>query len=108
MIQLPNGSVWPWRWTRKKSKAGEDGNYQMVQVGHVEVQRMKSKTGKDGSYHTAQVGPGDRKKEEKKRNGFDWIETGFFKISRNELARSVMGTIFLVGWEQHYYWNRWG
>ena len=36
----------------------------------------------------------------KKWNGFDldliWIEIGYSKISRNVLARPVMGTIFLV------------
>ena len=86
MRQLPNGSGWPWRQTKKESKTGEDG-----------------------SYHTAQVGPGDRgKKKSKKRNGFDldliwiyviWIEIEVFKNkknSRNELARPVMGTVFLV------------
>ena len=66
-----------------------------------EERRKKSKTGDDGSHHTAQVGPGDRgRKKIKKRNGYDldliWIEIGFFKISRNELTRPVMGTIFLV------------
>ena len=53
----------------------------------------------------AQVGPGDRgrKKSKKNWNGFDldliWIEILSFKkkkISRNELARPVMGIIFLV------------
>ena len=24
MMQLPNGSGWPWRWTKKKCKTGED------------------------------------------------------------------------------------
>ena len=46
-------------------------------VGHGYGRRKKSKTGEDGSYHTAQVGPGERKKEEQKRNGFNldliWI-----------------------------------
>ena len=34
----------------------------------------------------------------KSKNGLDliWIEIGFFFNSRNELARPVMGTIFLV------------
>ena len=45
-----------------KSKTGEDGSYQMAQVGHGERQRKKSKTGADGSYHTAQVGLGDRRR----------------------------------------------
>ena len=49
-------------------------------------------TGEDGSNHTAQVGPGDGgKKESKKRNEFN-----LYFSSRNELARPVMGTIFLV------------
>ena len=72
-----------------------------VQAGHREGRRKKNKTGEAGSYHTAQVGPGDRgRKKIIKRNGFDfdliWIEVGFFKNSRNELTRPVMGTIFLV------------
>ena len=54
--------------------------------------------GEDGSNHTAQVGPGDGgRKKSKKRNEFnlDLISNTFFS-SRNELARPVMGTIFLV------------
>ena len=50
--------------------------------------------------HTAQVGPGDRgRKKSKKWIGYDldliWTEIGVL-ILRNELARPVMGTIFLV------------
>ena len=52
---------------------------------------------------TTQVGPEDRgRKKSKKRNEFDfdliWIEMSFQKqiFSRNEFARPVMGTIFLV------------
>ena len=66
----------------------------------MEIRRKTSKTGEDGCYHTAQIGPGDRRR--KKSNEFDldliWIEIGVFKnkISRNELARPVMRSIFLV------------
>ena len=31
-MQLPNGSGWPWRWTKKKSKTGEDGSYHTAHV----------------------------------------------------------------------------
>ena len=50
-----------------------------------------------GSYHTAQIGLGDIRRKNSK-NGLDliWIEIGFFLNSRNEPARPVMGTIFLV------------
>ena len=51
-MQLPNGSVWPWRRTKNERKTGEDGNYQTTQAN-------------------------------------------FFK-SRNEIARPVLGIIFLV------------
>ena len=56
----------------------------------------------------AQVVPGDRGRKKSNKKGMDliwfnldliWIEIGSFKkqkISRNELARPVMGTIFLV------------
>ena len=59
-------------------------------------------SGEDDSYRTAQVGPGDRgrKKSKKKKWIFIWIEIVVLKkkkISRNELARPVMGTICLVG-----------
>ena len=62
--------------------------------------RKKSKTGEDDSYHTVQVGPGERGRKKSKTwigYGLDliWIEIGVL-ISRNELARPVMGTIFLV------------
>ena len=80
MTQLPNGSGWP----RKK----------------------KSKTGKNGSHHSAQVGPGDRGRKKSKKEwilfDFDldliWIEIGVLKniFLRNEFARPVRGTIFLV------------
>ena len=79
MMQLPNGSGWPWRRTKKEDKTGEDG-----------------------SYHTAQVGPGDRgRKKSKKWIGFDldlltWMEFSKIKNSRSELTRPVIGTIFLV------------
>ena len=65
--------------------------------------RKKSKTGEDGRYHTAQVGPGKRgRKKSKKWIGLDLdlicIEIGVFKNKKNynELARPVMGTIFVV------------
>ena len=55
-----------------KSKTGEDGSYQMAQVGHGDGRRKKSKTGEDGSYHTAQIGLGDRgRKKSKKYIGFN-------------------------------------
>ena len=40
----------------------------------------------------------ETEEERRAKNGLDliWIEIGFFKISRNTLARPVMGTIFLV------------
>ena len=59
--------------------------------------KKKRKTGEDGSYHTAQIGLGDRRRK-KSKNGLDliWFEIGFFFNSRNEPARPVMGTIFLV------------
>ena len=74
--------------------------YQTAQVGHGDGRRKKSKTGENGSYHTAQVGPGDRgRKKSKKWIEYDldliWIEIGVL-ISRNELSRPVLGTIFLV------------
>ena len=62
-MQLPNGSGWPWIWTKKENQDWEIGGY-----------------------HTAQVGPGDRgiKKKELVRFGFDldliWIEIGVSKI----------------------------
>ena len=56
MLQLPNGSVWPCRQTKKISKTGEDGSYQTAQVGHGDGRKKKSKTREDGSYHTAQIG----------------------------------------------------
>ena len=65
---------------------------------HGDGRRKKSKTGEDGTNHTAQVGPGDGgRKKSKKRNEFnlDLISKTFF-LSRNELARPVMGTILLV------------
>ena len=63
-----------------------------AQVGHGEGQKKKSKTGEDGSYHTAQIGLGDRRRKKNK------IELDLIWIvnSRNEPARPVMGTIFLV------------
>ena len=70
-MQLPNGSGWPWRRTKKeKSKTGEDGSYQTA--GHGDGRRKKSKTEENGSYHTAQVGPGDRGRK-KRKNGLDLI-----------------------------------
>ena len=66
---------------------------------------MKSKAGEDGSYvpHSSGWRWRQRKKEDQKWIGHDldliWIEIGVFKTkknSRNELARPVMGTIFLV------------
>ena len=72
----------------------------MAQVGHGDGRRKKSKTGEDGSYHTAQVGPGDRGRKKSKiwiKYDLDLIEIEIgVLISRNELARPVMGTIFLV------------
>ena len=69
----------------------------MAQVGHGDGRRKKSKIGEDGSNHTAEVGPGDRgRKKSKKRNGFDLDLISKNIFSRNELARPVMGTIFLV------------
>ena len=67
-MQLPNGSSWPWRRTKKR----------------------RSKTREDGSYHTAQIGLGDRGRK-KSKNGLDliWIEMDFFLNSKNELARPV-------------------
>ena len=56
--------------------------------------RQKVSPGEDGSNHTAQVGPGDGGRKKKKRNKLDLISKLFF--SRNELARPVMRTIFLV------------
>ena len=68
-----------------------------VPVGHGDGRRKKSKTGEDGSNHTAEVGLGDRGRKKSKK---EWIcfKFDFKKIvfSRNELARPVMGTIFLV------------
>ena len=69
----------------------------MAQVGHGEGRRKKSKTGEDDSYHTAQVAL-ETEEERRAKNGLDmiwliWIEIG---VSRTELARPVMGTIFLV------------
>ena len=34
MMQLPNGSGWPWRWTKKEKQdwSGEDGRYRTVLV----------------------------------------------------------------------------
>ena len=53
------------------------------------------------SYHTAQISLGDRgRKKSKKLIGFNldliWIDIGVKKNSRNEPARPLMGTIFLV------------
>ena len=58
-MQLPNGSVWPCKQTKKKSKTGEDGSYQTA----------------------AQIGLGDRGRK-KAKNGLDliWIEIGVLKI----------------------------
>ena len=68
-----------------------------AQVGHWDGQKEKSKTGEDGSYHIAQISLGDKIRK-KSKNGLDliWIEIGFFLNSRNEPARPVLGTIFLV------------
>ena len=32
MMKLPNGSGWPWKWTKKKIKTGEDGSYHRAHV----------------------------------------------------------------------------
>ena len=64
-----------------------------AQVGHGDRRKKKSKTGEDGSYHTAQIGLGDRRRK-KSKNVFV-LKLDFFK-SRNEPARPVMITIFLV------------
>ena len=73
-------------------------SYQTAQVGHGDGRRKKSKTGEDGSYHTAQVGSGDRGRKKSKK-GMDLFRFEFknmFCFSWKELARPVMGTIFLV------------
>ena len=89
-MQLPNGSVWPCRRTKKEKQDWRS---------HGDGRKKKSKTGEDGSYHIAQIGLGNRgRKKSKKWIGFDldliWIEIGVLK--RNEPAHPVMGTIFLV------------
>ena len=58
-------------------------------------EKRRSKTREDGNYHTAQIGLGDRGRKKRKNwigLNLDWI----FLNSRNEPARLVMGTIFLV------------
>ena len=62
-MQLPNGSVWPWRRTKKEKQDWRNGSYQTVQIG-----------------------PGDRgRKKSKKWIGFDldliWIEIGVLGMS---------------------------
>ena len=74
MMQLPNGSSWPWRRTKKEE---------------ARLKKMVATT------QLRCLGDRGRKKS---KNGLDliWIDNGFFFISRNTLARPIMGTIFLV------------
>ena len=49
-MQLPNGSVWPCRRTKKEK---QDGSYQTLKLA-METTKKEKQTGEDGSYHTAE------------------------------------------------------
>ena len=59
-------------------------------------EESKARLAKMGATTQLSLARSQRKKEDKKGMDLIWIDIGLFKISRNELARPVMGTIFLV------------
>ena len=37
MMQLPNGSGWPWRRTKREKQVGEDGSYPQLMLALIKV-----------------------------------------------------------------------
>ena len=59
MMQLQNGSGWPWRWMKKEYQDWMVATKRLRLAMEMVEERKATLVGDGGSYHTAQVGPGD-------------------------------------------------